>query len=358
MLSAVEEMIHSSPASIVRARSTLVNALYLKGVRHHLKEDPEFIVVKLKEIRDALFQFSNIRVVVVANVEKLAKPVSSWEKFTEGLDTGKPLNPLEKRLSRVSGAGRKPGKLAYLVPMPTIDSSFALSIAKGPSSFSDPQIPALTVALSYLDAVEGPMWVAVRGTGLAYGTSFSRYTDSGQISYNVYRSPNAFKAFQAGRSVVEGFVNQTTDFDALALEGAISSIVLSVANSEATMAAAAQMNFARQVIRGLPDDWNEQMLRKVREVKVDEIRAVMKDVVLPVLTAATANLVVTCAPVMEAELVKGFQDMGFAPEVRSLASFQDDYGMAVPANDYFEDEKAEIDGQSEGDDCEDEDESE
>ncbi|KAI4206241.1 MAG: hypothetical protein LQ346_001212 [Caloplaca aetnensis] len=358
MLSAVEEMIHSSPASIVRARSTLVNALYLKGVRHHLAEDPEFIIVKLKAIRDALFQFSNIRVAVVANVEKLAKPVSSWEHFTEGLDTDKPLHPLEKRLSRVSDAGRNPGKLAYIVPMPTIDSSFALSIAKGPSSFRDPRVPALTVALAYLDAVEGPMWVAVRGTGLAYGSSFSRYTDSGQISYSVYRSPNAFKAFQAGRSVVEGFVNGTTEFDALALEGAISSIVLSIANSEATMAAAAQMNFARQVIRELPDDWNEQMLKKVREVKVEEIRAVMKDIVLPVLTAATANLVVTCAPVMEEDLVNGFRDMGFAPEVRSLASFQDSYGMGVPGDEDLEDEQGETDGRSESEEGEDEDESE
>lgn len=353
MLAAVEEMIHSAPSSIVRARSTLVNALYLKGVRHYLQTDPDFIIERLGEIRDALFQFSNFRVAVVANVEKLTKPVLSWETLTADLDTSKPLNPLEKRLSRVSDAGRSPGKLAYIVPMPTIDSSFALSVAKGPSSLKDPQMPALMVALSYLDAVEGPMWVAVRGTGLAYGTSFARYTDSGQISYSVYRSPNAFKAFRTGRSVIEGFVSGKTDFDALALEGAISSIVLSFANSQATMAAAAQMSFVRQVIRELPEDWNERMLEKVRAVKVAEIRTVMRDIVLPVLTAATANLVVTCAPVMEEGLVNGFREMGFMPEVRSLASFQDSYGMEIPEGERIEAEGDEIDG---GDEDEDEDE--
>lgn len=321
-----------------------MNALYLKGVRHYLVKDPNIIVGQLEEIRNALFQFSNFRVAVVANVEKLLQPVSSWKDFIADLDTSKPLNPLEKRISRISEAGRNPGKLSYIVPMPTIDSSFALSVAKGPSSLEDPQVPALMVALSYLDAVEGPMWVAVRGTGLAYGTSFARYTDSGQISYSVYRSPNAFKAFQTGRSVVEGFANGKTDFDSLALEGAISSIVLSFANSQATMAAAAQMSFVLQVIRELPNDWNDQMLEKVREVKVNEIRAVMKDIVLPVLTAATANLVVTCAPVMEEELVKGFQGLGFTPEVRSLASFQDDYGMKMPEGEDIEDEDDEIDG--------------
>ncbi|KAI4102335.1 MAG: hypothetical protein LQ339_004690 [Xanthoria mediterranea] len=339
MLSAVEVMIHSAPASVVRARSTLVNALYLKGVRHLLKENPNIIIRQLQQLRDALFEFQNIRAVVVANVEKLSKPVSSWKSFTAHLDTSRPLNPMEKRLSRLSEAGRNPGQLSYVIPMPTIDSSFALSVASGPSSLQDARMPALMVALSYLDAVEGPMWVAVRGTGLAYGTSFSRHTESGQVSYSVYRSPNAFKAFRTGRSVVEDFVSGKTELDKLALEGAISSIVLGFADGQATMAAAAQMSFVRQVMRELPEDWNERMLEKVRGVKVEEIRAAMEDMVLPVLTAGTANLIVTCAPVMEEEVVKGFQDLGFKPEVRPLTYFQDDYGIKVPLDEKEEEEE-------------------
>lgn len=353
MLSAVEEMIHSAPSSVVRARSTLVNAVYLKGVRHLLKENPNIVIGQLHQIRDALFQFQSIRAVVVANIEKLSKPVSSWKVFTTDLDTSSPLNPIEKRLSRLSEAGRNPGQLSYVIPMPTIDSSFALSVASGPSSLQDARVPALMVALSYLDAVEGPMWVAVRGTGLAYGTSFSRHTESGQVSYSVYRSPNAFKAFQTGRSVVEDFVSGKTEFDKLALEGAISSIVLGFANGQATMAAAAQMSFVRQVMRELPDDWNERMLEKVRGVKVEEIRAAMKDVVLPVLTAGTANLIVTCAPVMEEEVVKGFQDLGFQPEVRPLAYFQDDYGIKVPMDEKEEEDMLDGVDISEGEDDDD-----
>ncbi|KAL8842468.1 MAG: hypothetical protein Q9176_002620 [Flavoplaca citrina] len=349
MLFAVEEMIHSAPASVVRARSTLVTALYLKGVRHLLKEDPNILIGQLQQIRDALFKFENIRAVVMANVEKLNKPVSSWAAFTAHLDTSKTLNPIEKRLSRLSEAGRKPGQLSYVIPMATIDSSFALLVASGPSSLQDPRIPALMVALSYLDAVEGPMWVAVRGTGLAYGTSFSRHTESGQVSYSVYRSPNAFKAFQTGKSVVEDFVSGKTEFDKLALEGAISSIVLGFANGQATMAAAAQMSFVRQVMRELPDDWNERILEKVRGVKVEEIRTAMKELVLPVLKAETANLIITCAPVMQGELVKGFQDLGFKPEVRSLAYFQDDYGIEVPAGEK-EEELLDVEDTSEDED--------
>ncbi|KAL8713500.1 MAG: hypothetical protein Q9220_002362 [cf. Caloplaca sp. 1 TL-2023] len=337
MLAAIEEIIHAAPASIVRARSTLVVAVYLKSIRHQLNKDPGIIIERLEEIRNALFQFSNLRAVVVANVEKLTEPVSSWRRLTAQLDPSQALKPMEKRLSRLSEAGRNPGKLSYIVPMPTIDSSFALSIAQGPSSLQDPRVPALMVALAYLDAVEGPMWTAVRGTGLAYGTSFSRNTESGQVSFSVYRSPNAFKAFQAGKMVVEGFVSGSEDLDALALEGAISSLVLGFANGQTTMAAAASMSFVRQVMQELPANWYDYILEKVRAVEVMEIRAIMKDIVLPLFKAPSSNLIVTCAPVMEDDLVKGFKELGFEPEVRDLASFQDGYGSTVPEGEGADD---------------------
>ena len=296
---AAEIMIHASPESIGRARGTLVKALYLKRVKRLLESKPDIILSQLEEIRRALYQYSNFRVLVIANVEKLVNPVSSWELLTAGLDSTKPLLPLDNRLSRLSVAGKKPGNLAYIIPLPTIDSSFALSIAKGPESMEDPRVPALMVAVSYLNTVEGPLWTAVRGTGLAYGMSFSRHIESGQISFDVYRSPDAFKAFAASKKVVEDFVSGATAFNSLALEGAISSIVLGFANGQATMAAAAQMSFIRQVIRGLPNDWNEVILKKVRDVSVEEIKMAMREILVPAFKPETANVFVTCAPIME-----------------------------------------------------------
>lgn len=299
MAYAVEVMIHTSQESIGRARSTLVKALYLKRVKRLLQDEPQIIVSQLSEIRSSLNQFSNFRVFVIADLEKLSNPVTSWKHLVDALDTTQPLKPLDSRLSRLSEAGRKPGGLAYIVPLPTIDSSFALSVAKGPETFEDPRVPALIVAISYLDAVEGPLWTAIRGTGLAYGTSFSRHVESGQISFDVYRSPDAFKAFAKSKKVVEEYVSGIAEFDSLALEGAISSIVLAFANGQATMTSAAQGSFIRQVIRGLPSDWIDVILKKVRDVTVEEIKDVMKKIILPVFIAETANLVVTCAPIME-----------------------------------------------------------
>lgn len=296
---AASTVINTSLASISRARGTLTQALYLKRVSRLLSTEPETILSQLASIRSALVQHSNFRVLVIANIESLPNPVSSWKPLTSGLSNSQPLEPFPNPLSRLSPAGLTPGSSASIIPLPTIDSSFVISVAHGPSSPLDPSIPALMVAIAYLDAVEGPLWTAVRGTGLAYDTSFSRATERGHISFHVYRSPNAFTAFKASKAVVEDFVNGKTEFEPLALEGAISSIVLNIANGQATMAGAAQGSFTNQVFKGLPVNWNDVILEKVRAVGVDEIRSAMKEVVMSAFRAETANLIVTCAPILE-----------------------------------------------------------
>ncbi len=340
MMNAVDDMILSAPESIGRARNTLVRAVYLKQVRKALKKEPEAIIDQLKEINAALCQPSNFRVLAIANVEKLRKPVSAWSILTDGLDNSKPLNPLETHYSRLSGLGKKPGDTAYIISLPTIDSSFAGVDTKGPSTYDDPSLPALMVAASYLNAVEGPLWTAVRGTGLAYGTSIRQMTASGLVSLNIYRSPDAFKAFSASKTVVDDFVSGKTPFAPLGLEGAISSIVLALANGEATMASAAQSSFVRQVVKGLPKDWPSSIVEKVRKITVDEIKKVMEQIILPMFSPETAVLVVTCAPIMTENLVKGFEEFGFKPKVKPLTFFQDDYGMKVgDGDDNGEDEE-------------------
>jgi Zn-dependent M16 (insulinase) family peptidase len=206
---------------------------------------------------------------------------------------------MEKRIERLNDAGRNPGKLSYIVPMPTIDSSFAYATAKGPDSYDHPKLPALMVAVAYMNAVEGPLWVAVRGTGLAYGTTFAYGIETGIVNFDVYRSPNAHRAFEASKGIVQEFLSGATEFDPLMLEGAISSIVVNFANEQATIVRAAQGNFIRQVVRGLPPNYKETMLKKVKAITVAEIKEVLQDTVMPLFTPGKADIVVTCAPVLE-----------------------------------------------------------
>lgn len=155
------------------------------------------------------------------------------------------------------------------------------------------------VALAYLEGIEGPLWTSVRGTGLAYGVSFSHSAESGHLFFDVYRSPNAFAAFSASKATIEDYANGKAEIEALGFEGAISSIVLGFANRQASMASAAQWSFVRQVIRELPSNWTETVMKKVREVEVGEVKKVIKEFLLPIFESETTNLVVTCAPIMQ-----------------------------------------------------------
>lgn len=300
MVYAVDSMIHLDNESNVKARGTLVKAIYMKRLRSLLMKDPKLVISWLEALRKSLFAFENMRTLVIADVEKLPNTVDSWKPFITDLDITKPLSPLVKLDQRLSADGQNPGSYgAVIVPMAPIDSSFLLASEKGPSSYNDPILPALMVALSFLDAVEGPVWTAVRGTGLAYGASFRRDIDGGFVQLSIYRSPDAYRAFAATKAVLESYIDGTAKFEQHALEGAVSQIITGFADEQPTMAAAGQFHFIDGVIRGVGDDYNQKMLQKVRAITVDEIKAVMKDVLLPIFMPGKANIVVTCAPIME-----------------------------------------------------------
>ena len=65
------------------------------------------------------------------------------------------------------------------------------------------------------------------------------------------------------------------------------------------MSTAGQFHFVNGIVKGVDDEYNTRILKAVRDVTVDEIKKVMKEVLLPAFTPGVSNVVVTCAPIME-----------------------------------------------------------
>ena len=279
MLAALHGMTHLAPESISRARSTLVKALFLKRIKTLLKIEPQKVVDDLEELRTKLIQFPNLRLLVVTDLDKIAdqSPIQSWQTLLShpDLDTSLPLAPLGSRLSRLSDAGLHPGTHSYIVPLPTVDGSFLYAVSRGLTSFNDPQLPALMVAASYLNATEGPLWTAVRGPGLAYSCQLGFDIDGGFVSLDIYRSPNSYLAFIAARDCIKKLASGETELDEWELEGAVSSVVVGMADEGATWASAAGAKFVKEVMRGLDGNYNEAMLKRVRMVGKEEVRQAM-----------------------------------------------------------------------------------
>ena len=244
----------------------------------------------------------------------------------------------------LTDAGTNPGSAAYIVPIAAIDSSYATLSARGPIGYEHPDLPALRVAQSYLDAVEGPLWVSVRGTGLAYGCSFSRRPSTGMISLGIYRSPDAYKAYAAAKEQVEGYASGKYDLDKFALEGAISGIVLEMADREPTAAAAASASYVNTVFLGLAKDYSHQMLKKVRSVTPVQVREAITKYMVPVFDPKRTNLFVTCSMILSEQLASSFEKAGFGPDIKPVEAFHDDYGLPpVEGEDDPEDDDDEED---------------
>lgn len=169
-------------------------------------------------------------------------------------------------------------------------------------------MPSLLVAAQYLETVEGPLWTAVRGNGLAYGVYFAKEVDGGYVHFKVYRSPMASKAITAARDAIAALANGTVPFEKPMIEGAISQIVMTMADEQATMASAATQNYIIGAVRGLEPEFNTKLLAKVRDVTEDQIRHAMTEYLLPLFEPGKSNVVVCCAPIM-LEVSNGFSEL-------------------------------------------------
>ena len=301
MAGEVDASIHLQHSSLSVAQRTLVKAVYLKRLNKLLQAEPDKVVGWFQSLRESLFTFQNMRFLVTANLATLPDTLTAWDVLSDSLSssTSDEMVPIVKPSSLLSEEGRKPGSVGVtIVPMTTLESSFTVSTAPGITSYSDPRLPAIMVSIGYLETVEGPLWNAVRGAGYAYGSFFSRNVDSGTLSYRVYRSPDASKAIAASRDAIRKIAVGEVEVDKHLLEGTISGIVTMFAEEQSTMASAAQQNFVQAVIRDLPKDWGKEIMRKVRDVTVDQIKGIMNDMILPCFEPGKSNVVITCAKLM------------------------------------------------------------
>lgn len=355
MSNEIEMAIHNEASSLLSAKRTLVKAVFLRRLKKLLEKDPDMVLSWFEEVRKSLFTFSNIRVLVTADVanSKLSEPVKTWDILSSALSptTESTINPIVKPYTLLNAEGRNPGSFgAVIIPMTTIDSSYSISTSRGITSFTDPSVPALLVAAQYLETVEGPLWNAVRGNGLAYGVYFAKEIDGGYVHFKVYRSPLASKAIAAARDAISALADGTTRLEKPMIEGAISQIVMSMADEQSTMAAAAVQNYVTSAVRGLEPDFNSKLLSRIRDVTEDEIRAAMKEWLLPAFEPGKSNVVVCCAPIMVENLEKELKAMGYKSQVKQLADFHDAYGLEAGEDDGEEEEEESEGSSSEGSD--------
>ncbi|KAJ4001026.1 Metalloenzyme, LuxS/M16 peptidase-like protein [Lentinula boryana] len=306
-----------SKESTSRAGGVLPQVDFIPKLAKELQESPERVIADLEEIRKHVIDPSGMRFSVTGNVLKLNHPRSTWSKYFQAVPEV-PLNPVQFSSQVLSPVGANPVKKALVMSLPTIESSYVTHTSKGIQGFGHPQYPAFRVALEVLNATESYLWRYIRGSGLAYGAYVSLDVEAGLLSFSLYRSSNSMGAYKEASTVIKGLADGTVTLDDTTLDAAKSSIVYGVTKTVSTAGRAAVVSFTNQALKGVPQNYQVELLEKFQAVTKEDVLSIFRSHFLPLFEAKTSIAVVVTAPSKADEIDAGLSGYGFEVERRNL----------------------------------------
>jgi Zn-dependent M16 (insulinase) family peptidase len=295
MAQSITDMITSDPQSCARYNSELIILSWATAFMEKLQKNALDMQQLFDSISCSLLDCSNMRVYVGGNIQGLTRPISPWKIFTpNGYEKlAQPLQLREIPHQVKFWQTQKPGRIAILSPMPSTASAAGYFTGVAPHDPDDQFLPAYTVAIAYLNIIEGPIWVACRSSGYAYRCKFTRDSSRGLVSLEFNKCSNIWKAYDAARKVVSSLAFGSQIVDRFYLEGAKSSLWLDKALSNSTSQMAAENKALEQIVGRNMN--STTFLKKTQTVTAEEVQLMMKMFVLPTLLPDTCNMVITCS---------------------------------------------------------------
>ncbi|KAI5124638.1 hypothetical protein M0805_004247 [Coniferiporia weirii] len=305
-------------SSTPRSNAILAQMKAIPDLIKQLRENPEVVRKEFEEIRKHLTNPSGVRFSVTGNVMDLPTPRSVWNKYFGKLIPDTPLSPIKLADRTLSDVGKNPQMKAVLVSLPTIESTFVTHTTRTIKGFSNPEYPALRLALEVLNATESYLWRYIRGSGLAYGASVSSDPEAGLLNFSLYRSSNSLQAFREAARVVKGLVDKTISLEDTTVDAAKSTIVYNIARGVSTPGGAATTSFINQALKQVNQNYNRELLEKYQAVTKDEILDALKKHCLPLFDPKKSVAVIVAAPGKVESIDDGMRELGFKVERREL----------------------------------------
>ena len=283
--------------------------------------------------------------------------------------SGGPLSPGGKR-------GRLQFSSAFLRPLADGDvgaaeltllgvkacrSSYLSTTVPLPPSFSPshPVLPALRLTLEYLTTLEGPMWRRIRGLGYSYSYSIRIDTETGLLSFALFKSTNVCGGYQESEAIVREFERGGS---AVWKEGDIraakSSLGFELLSAGDTMAAAADQSLYTW-IKGEAPGYQQRMLEAVQRVQAPEMEAAMSEWVSPLFDGRRSRVCLVTNPSHLEDVTAFFaKDAGGGRKVTAITHLQrwfEGQGKEQAEEDEGDEEDEEEEDDEDDDDGEDED---
>ncbi|WWC62849.1 uncharacterized protein I303_105447 [Kwoniella dejecticola CBS 10117] len=316
---------------------TLQRLDFIPKAAELLEKEPETVINALEELRRHLLDPSKMRVSVMGDVMSLEKPRSVLQRSFLPIKDAQPLAPLSTSRQTLSELGQNPSKKCIVVPMPAIEGSYSQHFAKGPAGHDHPDLPALRLAAAILNAMESYLWKSIRGSGLAYGANVSVYPEPGLVGFTVYRSPNAMLAYEAAGKIMRGLVDGSIKLDQDIVDGSRSSMTYDYARRSETVLSAASTAYLNEVLKGVGKKYDQEFLKKLPSITLQDIQEVIKKYFLPLFEADTAMGAVSVSSSKLKEIEEGFAKLRFEVERKELPIIKGDEDSDSDADVEMED---------------------
>ncbi|GAB5591544.1 hypothetical protein Unana1_06444 [Umbelopsis nana] len=319
--STMRELQFEREKSTNASSNVLYQAKYLPELLQRLEKDPQSVLDDCEKFRQALINSPACTVHVIGNILKLPNPKSTFAIFDGCVpSTGSPVKVATYPWARevLNKKGKVPGDIGVVVSLPSIESSFSLHSAPGPTSFDSQDIAPLLVLNEVLETMEGIFWKLIRGQGLAYSCTLRADVEAHLVYFSIYRSPNAFKAFLQARNVIYQLKDKELEIEDSAIDGAKSGVIFSIVNREDTISHAASQSFTNQILKQVKASYNRDLLTQVQSTQKDDLYRVLNKYLVALFEPEKSNVVVVSTPGKVTEIADGFKSIGFKVATTSL----------------------------------------
>ncbi|KAI8335048.1 Metalloenzyme, LuxS/M16 peptidase-like protein [Chlamydoabsidia padenii] len=301
---------HDVKKSTEAACDYLYQSKFLVDVLDKLDDNTCNEVLKdMDAYRSILCKRENISVHVMGNILGTKDPKSAFKSWRKQISSG-PIAPITRAKDVLGHHGHNIGHIAVIINQPSMESTCSVLSAPGPSDFGSLDIPPLMVLIEMLHTVEGIFWKQVRGKGLAYQCWIMENIEAGTLSLWILQSPDVSKAYEQIKNVMDLFATGEMNFDPHSLEGAKSSIIFDLAQSEATRSIAGVHSFINQVLRQ-NQPAKKVFLQAIQTVSLEDVQRVLHKYLLSFFQIGQCDLVVVSSPTKIHDMMEGFRSLGF-----------------------------------------------
>jgi Zn-dependent M16 (insulinase) family peptidase len=309
--------------SLKRAKDSLETENFYKDVLSRL-ENGEYkqIEADLESIRSHLFKLNNFRIIISGDVSKVENSIQAWEHFIQGkssLSQGGELTKIPREFDVRTKLGENLSKKAFIITAPASESTFLAAATEITTHYQSEDSAAISLAASYLQAVEGPFWRGIRGTGLAYGANVHKSVETGQLSFDIYRGADAIQAYQVAGKIVKDLADGTTKIDATLFSGAVSSLVNSIASSESDYYASAASKYLDDVLKKRGPHFNTKFIEKLSKVTEEDLVDALNKYYVSIFDSKSAAVFVCAHPSNAGDLKEFFEKEGYEVDVEEVS---------------------------------------